>query len=302
MARNLLILAYHRVLDHEDPIRTGDIQLPDFAAQMKIVSKFFNPVSLSRAASELANGTLPPRSVAVTFDDGYADNLTVALPVLRAFDIPATVFVATGFIDGGTMWNDKVIETLLASAGGVLDLRDVGLDQVDLTDESLLADAASRLLGELKYMDAANREEIAGRIVERIDESARRQLMLSTSQLRELHDAGVDIGAHTVSHPILASLDSERARREIRESKQFLESHLGSEVSCFAYPNGRPGIDYDSSHVDMVREAGFKAAVATCSGIATGASDALQLPRFGPWGENPLKFFARVLSMHWRPA
>jgi peptidoglycan/xylan/chitin deacetylase (PgdA/CDA1 family) len=108
--------------------------------------------------------------------------------------------------------------------------------------------------------------------------------------LRSLVDAGLEIGAHTVNHPILASVSAAEAWREISESKRDLEQTLGRAVTLFAYPNGKPGKDYAVEHVRMVREAGYVAAVSTAHGAASPQSDTLQLPRFTPWTRQHPKF------------
>jgi len=107
--------------------------------------------------------------------------------------------------------------------------------------------------------------------------------------------AGLDVGAHTVRHPILAELSAEDAWSEIAESKRELEALLQRPVTLFAYPNGKPGSDYRGEHVRMVKEAGYTAAVSTAWGAATRDSDVLQLPRFTPWSRNPLKFDLMML-------
>jgi peptidoglycan/xylan/chitin deacetylase (PgdA/CDA1 family) len=118
--------------------------------------------------------------------------------------------------------------------------------------------------------------------------------MMTTEQVRHLHASDMEIGAHTVTHPILAQLDPERAGSEIRESKTHLEAITGGRVTLFAYPNGKPGRDYRREHVGMVRELGFEAAVSTARGVAHAASDPFQLPRFTPWDRTPGKFLLRL--------
>src|SRR5205814_8341026 len=115
-------------------------------------------------------------------------------------------------------------------------------------------------------------------------------LMLTTEQLRGLRDAGMEIGAHTVNHPILSRLPAVHARREIADSKARLEAILGERVSLFAYPNGKPGQDYLPEHVQLVREAGFDAAVSTHWGACDRHVDAYQVPRFTPWHEGHTAF------------
>ena len=107
------------------------------------------------------------------------------------------------------------------------------------------------------------------------------------------------MGAHTVLHPILAKLSLGEMRDEMKQSKDFLERLLGERVGLFAYPNGKPGEDYDERAVALARELGFDAAVTTARGAATHQTDLFQLPRFTPWDRTRLRFGARMLSTLW---
>ncbi len=110
-----------------------------------------------------------------------------------------------------------------------------------------------------------------------------------------MYEAGMEIGGHTVNHPILTSVDKATARREIFENKEFLEGLIGGPIHSFAYPNGKPGQDYSSEHVALVKEAGYSRAVSTAWGRANRQSDTFQLPRFTPWDQKPWKFMLRLL-------
>ena len=118
--------------------------------------------------------------------------------------------------------------------------------------------------------------------------------MMSSDQVRRLHAAGMTIGGHTVSHPILSRLDAARARREIGEGKAQLEAITGERIEVFAYPSGRPVRDYAAEHVDMVRACGFRSAVSTAWGVASGGSDPWQLPRFTPWDRGRSRYGLRL--------
>ena len=123
-----------------------------------------------------------------------------------------------------------------------------------------------------------------------------RDLMLTSDQLIELRDSGMAIGAHTVSHPILALLSHAQARQEITESRDRLESLLGQPVPLFAYPNGKYGTDYKDEHVRMLRSLGFSAALTTTPGAARATTDPWQVPRFTPWDRTRLRFGLRLVD------
>jgi peptidoglycan/xylan/chitin deacetylase (PgdA/CDA1 family) len=119
-------------------------------------------------------------------------------------------------------------------------------------------------------------------------------LMMTSDQIRILHNAGMEIGGHTANHPILASMENKAARTEIADGKDMLESIIHAPVRLFAYPNGKPGRDYLSDHVKMVRDLGFDAAVSTAHGAARTGADSYQLPRFTPWDRGQVRFILRM--------
>ena len=120
--------------------------------------------------------------------------------------------------------------------------------------------------------------------------------MLTSTQLRQLHAAGMGLGAHTVSHPILAAMSERAARNDIANGKRELEQLLQAPVTLFAYPNGKAGRDYGPAHVEIVKSLGFAAAVATDWGVARAGAglDLFQLPRFTPWDRGRLAFLWRL--------
>ena len=115
---SLLILAYHRVLDETDPMRPDIPDREIFDSQMQALAEAFEVLPLGEAASLLEAGKLPPTAVAITFDDGYADNHRNALPILKRHGLAATFFSATDYLDGGCMFNDCVIEACRAAPEG----------------------------------------------------------------------------------------------------------------------------------------------------------------------------------------
>jgi peptidoglycan/xylan/chitin deacetylase (PgdA/CDA1 family) len=295
--RGLLILIYHRVLAAPDPLRSRTLCAPDFAAHMDLVASCFNVLPLSEALARLGSRSLPSRALSVTFDDGYADNLTVAAPIMLERGIRPTVFVATGYLDGGIMFNDAITEAMRA-APQRLDLSDLGLGLLEIPDVLARRAAIRALVAELKYRPAEERGPLAAEIFRRTGALPPRDLMLTTPQVKSLRDAGVEIGAHTATHPILTRLSPEAALEDIARSRQELEGILGDPVRLFAYPNGRPGEDYDRRHVEIVRELGFTAALSTAWGAAHPGCDPFQVPRVAPWDDSPRRYAARLVKSY----
>jgi peptidoglycan/xylan/chitin deacetylase (PgdA/CDA1 family) len=240
-------------------------------------------------------GTLPARAVCITFDDGYADNVDVAAPLLARYGLPATFFIATGFLDGGCMWNDTLIETIRAMRRPALDLRPLGLGRHPLGGMAERAAAVQALIPRLKYLEPAERLERVAAVADAAGVRPPGDLMMRSDQVRALHAAGMEIGAHTVTHPILSAITPAQAEHEIVASRDTLAALTGSPVRAFAYPNGKPGVDYREEHVDAVRRAGFSVAVSTVWGAAAADHDVLQLPRVGFEDTSRLLFPLRLL-------
>jgi len=291
----LSILIYHRVLDRFDYLRPDEPVREDFLWHMSLLSRYMNPLSLPEALLRLSEDRLPGRAVCVTFDDGYADNLHCALPVLERCNIPATIFVATDFVDGENMWNDRIVETLRYLRSDSLDLRSLGLSVYLTATKEQRYNCSMTLLSEIKYKPLKEREHLVSSI-ESLAQHKRETLMLSESNLRTLHARGVNIGAHTQSHPILSELSPEDSYHEIAGSKQWLETSLQCPVEHFAYPNGRLHDDYTDKQVKQVKQIGFKSALTTEYGAVVKNSDLFQLPRFTPWGNSRLLFLLRLLK------
>ncbi len=290
----LSILIFHRVLRAPDPLLNDDLDAATFDALMQALAEGCNVLPLSEAVRRLRAKSLPTRAACVTFDDGYADNFEVALPVLQRHGITATFFISTGFLDGGRMWNDTIIESVKRAAGPQLELAAAGLGSFSLAGIGERRSAALALIRAVKHREPAEREALVAQIADAANAALPDDLMMTAQQVRGLRAAGMEIGGHTVRHPILARLDCAAARREIADGKGALEGITGERVELFAYPNGKPRADYSAEHVALVREIGFTAAVSTAAGVADCGSDLYQLPRFTPWDRTPVRFMLRL--------
>lgn len=296
--KKLFILIYHRVLDKPDFMRQGEVDKAAFTWQMELLSKYFNVLPLHDALQKMHTHTLPPRAVCITFDDGYADNYTNALPILKQFNLLATFFIANGFLNGGRMWNDTVIEAVRNFQQSELDLTQIALGQFDVSDYGKKCQAAGQIIQQIKYMPPAQRDQLTVFIAAQ-SQNLPDNLMMTTEQLKQLHQNGMEIGGHTVSHPILAKLDAQIALQEITENKIFLENLLNAPLRFFAYPNGKPLEDYLPQQLQIVKDAGYQAALSTQWGVAHRSSDRWQLPRFTPWDSTPLKFMLRMTCKYY---
>ncbi|HTP98421.1 MAG TPA: polysaccharide deacetylase family protein [Casimicrobiaceae bacterium] len=287
---SLTILIYHRVNPSVDALFPGTADAARFDSQMSWVASALNVLPLAEAVEMLRAGRIPARAACITFDDGYADNAEVAYPILRRHGLAATFFVASGFLDGGRMWNDTVIEAIRRAPNGALDLDFLGLGRRGLDSHQSRRETIEAIIDRVKYLPQQARQERVDGLARAVGDALPRDLMMRREQVRALHAGGMEIGAHTVTHPILRALDPAQARAEIADGKAALEAITGAPVRLFAYPNGKPGIDYGPDHVNMARELGFAAALCTRHGTASASSDLFELPRFTPWGASLLRF------------
>lgn len=299
----LSVLIFHRVLAQPDPLFPDEIDASRFDAICTWIKNWFNVLPLDLAVRRLRDGDLPARAAAITFDDGYADNHDLALPILQRHGLSATFFIATDFTSGGCMWNDLVIEAIRGCRASALDLRDLpGIeDLLSLDSLPRRRHAIARIIGATKYLPANQRLGRVAEICRRAQAHEPAAMMMDGVAIRALYAAGMGIGAHTVSHPILARLDQATARREMADGRAQLEDLLQQRVGLFAYPNGRPNTDYSADDAQLARGLGFDAAFSTAWGAAGRECDAYQLPRFTPWDRSRTRFGLRLARNLWRP-
>lgn len=290
----LTVLIFHRVLPAPDPLRPGEPTVAEFAAILDWVKRWFTVLALPEAVTRLQSGSLPARALAITFDDGYADNHDLAVPELQRRGLSATFFIATGYLDGGRMFNDTVIEAIRGCRSEVLDVSGLGFGAHCITNDDERRAAIAALLPQVKRLGVEVRGEVADKIAERAGAHLPDDLMMTSEDLAHVAEVGMELGGHTESHPILARLPEAAARSEIERGRKRLQDIAGRRIGLFAYPNGRPGADYTDATSGLVRALGFDAAFSTMHGVATRRSSIFDLPRFTPWDRSRLRFGVRL--------
>ncbi|HNP37183.1 MAG TPA: polysaccharide deacetylase family protein [Woeseiaceae bacterium] len=296
MAAKLQILMYHRVLARRDPMLPEVPDAAEFRQQMLTLKRLFHVLPLQEAARHLGEASLPDRAVSITFDDGYRDNLLIAAPILRSLSLPASLFVASGFLDGGVMWNDVLIESARTTPLERIDLEEFGIRDYEPTSYAARKELADRLVQTIKYHPTEERTSITESLAQRLKANVDRNLMLKTKDLQKLLSLGIEIGAHTVNHPILTQCSAKEAHAEVTQNRDFLQASIQKSIVGFAYPNGKPGVDYDLTHRNLVDALGFEYAVSTAWGTANASDDRLQLPRLGFPGAGFVTFPLRMLK------
>ncbi len=195
------------------------------------------------------------------------------------------------------MFNDTVVEALRLTTRRELDLETLSLPLAKVLPLGTAAErraAIDFVIAAVKYLPPAERSVVCGRLADALAVRLPDDLMMTSEDVRTLRRTGMQIGAHTASHPILKRLSPAQARQEVAAGRARLEALLDERVGLFAYPNGRPGEDYDETTVRLVREEGFDAAVTTAWGVSTAATDPFQIPRFTPWDAERLRFGMRL--------
>ncbi|MDN5848810.1 MAG: polysaccharide deacetylase family protein [Nitrococcus sp.] len=298
-----VVIAYHNVYTHPQPFAAWHhMSVDSFEEQIAHIARHYRCISAADLLANLARGRNDPYSVVVTFDDGFASNLHVALPILERFHVPATFFIVSDLVEhGGSLWPDR-LACIIGSTdaqtgefrGTVLSLRDAASKgaayrSVVKICKGLPSDERNRLLTELVQhllVDEAAFHTQAWWEDYRIM-SAEEVALLSRSPL-------VEIGAHTVSHPVLSRIDADHARREIAGSKWALEQLLGR-VRYFAYPYGGAD-DYTPLHRQMCLDAGYEAAFSAKLGAVIRGTDCYEIPRMGIGGDTRVSDLEYALS------
>ena len=292
----LTVLIFHRVLPLQDPLFPDEMHARRFDELCGWLKQWFNLLPLDAAVRHLKAGNLPARSACITFDDGYADNHHVAMPILCSHGLTATFFIATGFLDGGRMWNDTIIESVRACQSPEFDLSSLGLGRHALGAINDRKAAIAALVNQVKYRAPVQRITLTNQMAQLIPTPLPANLMMTSQEVKAMRHAGMQIGAHTITHPILGGLGDAQARDEIQGSKRFLEQLLGERVGLFAYPNGKPAEDYTPQSVNIVRSLDFDAAVSTAWGTTGAGDDLFQMRRFTPWDQSRFRFGIRLLD------
>lgn len=275
-----------------DPLRPWEIDQKQFSTQMRWISKVFRVIPLPQAISELSEKRLKRRSLAITFDDGYLDNATHALPVLQSFGLSATFFCTSAWLDGGLMWNDKVIESIRHWPQSSINVPELKITSLPVRTILEKNQAIQTILAKLKYIPHDKRTIIAEKFLEAVQ--PHQEIMMRPEHIKQLYNAGMDIGGHTHSHPIMAQLENTSVLEEIVINKSLIENILDRKIQSFAYPNGKLGYDFHLKHKHAISSSGYTCALTTEPNIATQDTDFYQLPRFTPWDIDQFKYLARL--------
>lgn len=269
--RYLTVLTYHRVMDRPEDFPFDDdlisASTTAFRKHLDFLRKHFDIIEFRALRDHLEEyGTIPPRALIITFDDGYRDNYESAWPILKEYGVPATMFATAGFIGRRRMfWWDKIAYAIKRSER---DRIETGLPielSIDIRSFPDRQAAARQVIRKAKNFREEEKEEfireLSGQLGVEIDEDEH-ELTMTWQQLKELSENGIEIGAHSVNHPIFSNIDEERLRSEVSGAKRMIEENIGREVITFGSP-GR-GIltqaqryEFDRRLMQIIAESGY---------------------------------------------
>jgi len=287
---------YHRIADEQVDRWQLAVSPAHFEQHLHVLRRTRHPLPLAEFVRRLMASTLPSNAVAVTFDDGYLDNFVTGKPLLAAADVPATVFLATGYLNRpGEIWSDELAKLILLGScpqSFKLEVRERSM-RIQLGAKSPAREngtmraaplkrrqaALTEIWEVLRHLDDNERSDIMAELRSKIEvinfRASPGRAMTSEEVLTLVKDGLVTIGAHTVTHPVLPALEPAACYREIKESKLACEALVGVPVQSFAYPYGR----FDGKSRAAVETAGFTFACSTRHQPAFATSDIFVLPR-----------------------
>jgi len=260
------ILMYHRITDKPD----GEgVSADQFRNHLKIIQKDFRPMTLRDLLTADEHGNVPKNAIVITFDDGYSDFADVAFPILKSEGVPATLFITAGFVNGDIwLWPDKI--KYLVSVCSQEDLTRIG----SLTQNTVVGvDKKKNWNSICDYCITLDNKKIENFIndmavatgVQFPKEPPDIYKAVSWSKLREFVEFGLDIGNHSLTHPILTKLDEYELIEEINKSRELIKNNLSIDPSVFCYPNGKVS-DFDDSVKSKLELLGYKYGVVAFPG------------------------------------
>ena len=305
-----LILLYHRVTTLETDPQLLSVTPEHFIAHLEFLSEHYNLISLSELRNTLKAGEIPDKSVAITFDDGYADNLRNAKPLLEKSGIPATVFITSGYIGSRReFWHDELERIVLLTDqlpkhlkltinGKILRWSFTESKSERSWDKSqrlsnswnmtMKLDPTSRhtlyreLHRFLRPMAHEQQEAVLSTLAEWAGVSRMGRdthMPLTVNELHQLDNGElIEIGSHTVTHALLSAQPTDTQKREIVQSKNLLEDQLGHPIQSFSYPYGGKE-DFTEETVEILRRTGITTACANYGSTLTKSADPYRLPR-----------------------
>ncbi len=293
----VVIINYHSfVRDYDQTIEvhpTVTHRIDDFNREIRFLKNNFNIVPLDQVVHQLKSGKkFKKPTVAITVDDGFKDNYDLLFPVLRKYKVNVTIFLTTGVIGTEKMlWVGRLEKKFLETVRNEIRLDGIfkGV-KFDISSIEKKRKVYLQVVSRLKNIDTSERD----RYLQMIEKKLGTPLydtptMLNWDEIREMHQAGIHFGAHTVNHPILTNVSLDEAKKEILDSKIKIEQELGQPIRHFAFPNGRER-DFNEELRQYCKDIGFESVSSCTYGYNDSQEDIYSLKRIG--SEVPISLYA----------
>lgn len=305
---SVLILTYHQVLPYSSKFKQFDyrnvVSKEAFYQQIKFLKAHYDVISLAEAVQLLSEKWQKGNYAVITFDDGYKNNFTYALPVIKDLGVTATFFISTALIDSNDcLWTDWVTYLLLNSSNRTLE---IALPDRNFYFELSNADSRIRASFVLRSFLKGSTYEVSQHVLEQMKQQTKqntspveadpdRYAFLTWQEVKAMHAAGMDIGAHTHNHILLSMISDDEVRLELKTSKEAIEKNLGVQCPHFSYPNGGRN-DFNERHFSILKELGYHAAVTQIPGVNRVGDNLYSLKRINISSQMTLPVFKAYVS------
>jgi peptidoglycan/xylan/chitin deacetylase (PgdA/CDA1 family) len=314
-----VILTYHGVLTKSDDLYTtrNCVDVAMFDRQMDFMARHYKVVPLSTFVEWLSlDKKLPPYTAAITFDDGFRNNLTVALPILKKYRLSATIFLPTSFIGSDEMglWTERVDWLIHRTRVASVRIAANGTEKSYLLHTKAEREIASdQIRAYLKTLSPKERKCVVAQLARQIGTQPRgvqtgsedspvdaqeRYAFLNWEEVKAMTRARITFGSHTHTHPILTPLNEQEANFEVAESRRLIGEQLGTECRLFSYPNGTQ-VDFGSREEKLLKGVGYQAAVTQIDGFNDASTNPMALRRINIVRSEDFSFFLAKISGVW---
>lgn len=306
----LLILCYHGVTRNKYRIPPWTlIHEKFFEEQIKYISENYKVITLREAVSAISgHGNMPSNAAVITFDDGYRNNLLIALPILQKYKAHATIFLTAGLVDTEKILPLDLVYLIITNSrkSDAIRIPEFKLGPYDLNTKEGIRNCYQEVVEYLKRYKVISQWKCIEILRKHFDcheadidvDSVNEFKLLSWEDINVLLNSGIiEIGAHTISHEILTNLSVKEASQEIEGAKAIIESKMNIRVDMFAYPNGTEK-DFSQEHINHLKKSKFICALTTKSGLNVHASDLYRLERYclGPDLTSEISIFIAKVS------
>lgn len=278
------ILSYHKINNDDFDPMAMNINVENFERQISYIKKHHNPVSLEQAVILLKERRkIPEDTIVITFDDGYKDNYTNALPILKKYKIPATIFLSVDAINKKKLlWFETIVTAFMRTTKKSVDLTGFQLKKYILNSRFERVKAAREIVLNTKSRNIKERDEIVRLILEQLEVNPEyielNGQMLNWEDINLMKESDVSFGNHGLTHSILTKLSEEELESEIAESGRIIREKTGKEIPFFSYPNG--GIEDFNENIEfLLKKHNYAAACTLISGSNRDTSNLLTLKR-----------------------